>query len=301
VILSEFATTRQKQRVAMVVGVAIAAVLAGGAWRLSMAMPATGTVRVRLVSNDRRGELFASDDAKAMRILGGYADAIGNLTQADVVVVPEKLVRVSDAAAPGAKELLAEAARRTRAQVIVGLEESRGRTRRNEALVFDRNGEIQIDYEKHHFIPVLEDGYEPGTTYDTWSTPNGTLGVAICKDMDFPPLGREYGARGVGLLVVPAWDFDVDGWYHSRMAIMRGVESGYSIARVAKLGLQTVTDTRGRLLVDRVGSADGFVVSEAKVPAAHADTIYGRWGDWFAWVAIGCLAWTLWIAFGGRR
>ena len=84
-------------------------------------------------------------------------------------------------------------------------------------------------------------GEVPGTTYDTWSTPHGTVGVAICKDLDFPPLGREYGNRGVGLLFVPAWDFNVDGWYHSRMAIMRGVESGFSIARVAKQGLHTVS------------------------------------------------------------
>jgi len=230
-------------------------------------------------------------------VLGGYADTIGAITNAQFIIAPEKLVLASETAAPAAKALFEAAARRTQAQVIIGLDEARQGTRRNEALVFDRTGAITIDYEKHHFIPVLEDGYVPGTTYDTWSTPHGTVGVAICKDLDFPPLGREYGNRGVGLLFVPAWDFNVDGWYHSRMAIMRGVESGFSIARVAKQGLHTVTDNRGRLLVDRAGSRDGFVISEIAAPVAHADTLYARWGDWFAWIAIACLAWTLWRAF----
>lgn len=297
VILSEWPTRTQKLRVGLAVGVTLAAVLAFGAWRLSTPLAETGQVNVRLVSDDRRDNTFATSDAKVMRVLGGYADTMGAITNAQFIVAPEKLVAASETAAPGAKALFEAAARRTQAQVIVGLEEARQGTRRNEALVFDRTGAIAIDYEKHHFIPVLEDGYVPGTTYDTWSTPHGTVGVAICKDMDFPSLGREYGNRGVGLLFVPAWDFNVDGWYHSRMAIMRGVESGFSIARVAKQGLHTVTDNRGRLLVDRAGSGDGFVISDIAAPVAHADTLYARWGDWFAWIAIAGLAWTLWRAF----
>ena len=305
VILSEWPTRQQKLRVAVTVGVAFAAVLAFGAWRLASTPAPTGMMNVRLVSNDRRDETFATSDAKVMRVLGGYADTISAraaTTKADAIIAPEKLVAVSETAAPGAKALFEAAARRTQAQLIVGLEEARqGGVRRNEALVFDRTGAITIDYEKHHFIPVLEDGYVPGTTYDTWPTPQGTVGVAICKDLDFPPLGREYAARGVGLLFVPAWDFNVDGWYHSRMAIMRGIESGFSIARVAKQGLHTVTDNRGRLLVDRPGSRDGFVTSDIAAPVAHEDTLYARWGDWFAWVAIAALAWTLWSAFMPSR
>jgi apolipoprotein N-acyltransferase len=315
VLLSEFGTRQQKQRVAIAVGVAVAMVFAFGAWRLATPLDATGTLNVRLVSNDRRGDTSARDDAGAMRVLTGYADTISasaataasatsgtsaassTSTKADFIIVPEKLVPVSDAAAPGAKALFENAARRADAHLVVGLDEARQGMRRNEALVFDHTGAITIDYEKHHFIPVLEDGYVLGTTYDTWPTPKGTLGVAICKDMDFPPLGREYGSRGIGLLFVPAWDFNVDGWYHSRMAILRGVESGFSIARVAKQGLHTVTDNRGRLLVDRPGSRDGFVISDTIVPIAHADTIYTRWGDWFAWVTIAGLAWTLAMAF----
>jgi len=73
------------------------------------------------------------------------------------------------------------------------------------------------------------------------------------------------------------------------MSVMRGVESGFSIARAARHGLLTVTDNRGRVLADGPGTAPGFAVVESQVPVAHVDTLYDRWGDWFAWVAIAAL------------
>jgi hypothetical protein len=33
------------------------------------------------------------------------------------------------------------------------------------------------------------------------------------------------------LMLVPAWDFNADGWLHARMAVLRGVEGGYAIVR----------------------------------------------------------------------
>jgi hypothetical protein len=51
----------------------------------------------------------------------------------------------------------------------------------------------------------------------------------------FPALSRQYGKAGVGLLPVPALDFD-DGWLHSRMALLRGVENGMPMARVGSQG-----------------------------------------------------------------
>jgi apolipoprotein N-acyltransferase len=301
VLLSEAATPGEKRRATVAAATVLIAVFAFGSWRLATPPAATGTVNVRLVSNDTPGEISARNDRWAMHVLGRYAEAISAPTDADIIMVPEKLVPVSEQAAAPAKALFANAARATTAHVIVGLDEQRQGTRRNEALLFDPTGAVTVDYEKHHFIPVLEDGYAIGSTFDTWASPGGTLGVAICKDMDFPPLGRAYGARGVGLLFVPAWDFNVDGWYHSRMAILRGVESGYTIARVAKQGLHTVTDNRGRLLLDRPGSPAGFVISDVAAPIAHAETLYVRWGDWFAWLALAAGALTLVMAFIPRR
>jgi apolipoprotein N-acyltransferase len=125
--------------------------------------------------------------------------------------------------------------------------------------------------------------------------------MEICKDMDFPRLSRQYSQDGVGLLLVPAWDFVDDGWLHGRMAVLRGVESGFSIARSAKLGLLTATDDRGRILADRNTLAVPFATVIATIPVRHDATIYSRFGDWFAWLDIVFLAGLMIVPLSPRR
>ena len=118
--------------------------------------------------------------------------------------------------------------------------------------------------------------------------------------MDFPQLARQYGNDGVGLLLVSAWDFDEDDWLHARMAMMRGVESGFAIARAAKEGLLTVSDSRGRVLAHMSSKAAPFATLVATAPARHEATLYDRFGDWFAWACLGCLVAILGLQFAGR-
>jgi apolipoprotein N-acyltransferase len=107
--------------------------------------------------------------------------------------------------------------------------------------------------------------------------------------MDFPSLSRQYSRDGVSLLVVPASDFVVDGWLHARMAILRGVEGGLSIARSAKLGILTATDDRGRVLAERDTIGPSFATSIANIPVRHDGTLYLIFGNWFAWVCVALL------------
>lgn len=68
------------------------------------------------------------------------------------------------------------------------------------------------------------------------------------------------------------------------MAILRGVESGFSIARSVKQGILTLSDSRGRVLAARrTGSAD-FDILIGTLPLGFGPTCYDRTGDWFAWV-----------------
>jgi apolipoprotein N-acyltransferase len=155
--------------------------------------------------------------------------------------------------------------------------------------VFSPPGELRAIYEKHHMLPPFESDMVVGAERSILNEPSGKLGVAICKDMDFPLLSREYGNDGVGLLIVSAWDFIVDGWLHSRMAVMRGVESGFSIARSAKDGRLTLSDNRGRVLAEKPSSAAAFATLLGAVPVRHDSTLYARWGDWFSWLATAAL------------
>ena len=91
-------------------------------------------------------------------------------------------------------------------------------------------------------------------------------------------------------MLVPAWDFVDDGWLHGRMAVMRGVESGFSIARSVKQGILTLTDDRGRVLAEK-GSGEAsatppFTILVGTIPVRNEPTFYARTGDWFAWLDI---------------
>jgi apolipoprotein N-acyltransferase len=82
----------------------------------------------------------------------------------------------------------------------------------------------------------------------------------------------------------------VDAAWHGHIAVMRGVEDGFSIARAAKNGFLTVSDNRGRIVGEvRSGSAP-FATLLVDVPSQHSSTVYQALGDWFAWVAIALLA-----------
>ena len=123
--------------------------------------------------------------------------------------------------------------------------------------------------------------------------PSGKWGVEICKDMDFTPLSRDYGRLGAGLMLVPAWDFVLDRFQHGHIAVMRGVEDGFSIARAARDGYLTVSDNRGRILAETRSNSSSFATLLADVPTTHDSTIYLRFGDWFSWLTIAILAGTL--------
>ncbi len=268
----------------------LAAVLGFGQWRLNSDIHATGTVKVALVSSDARGDRWAKDEQQAIALLNRYAAAAGSVRGAQIIVLPEDIGPVPRSAATEARQILSAAAVRSGATLVAGLREGQAPPLLNEALVFLPGGALAATYEKHHLIPGIEDGIVVGTHATILPGPAGVEGVQICKDLDFPALSREYGNRGVGLLLVPAWDFTVDGWLHGRMAILRGVESGFSIARTARFGRLTVSDNRGRILADLTGSPAGFVIARADVPVAHEDTLYDRLGDWFPWAALVLLA-----------
>ena len=74
------------------------------------------------------------------------------------------------------------------------------------------------------------------------------------------------------------------------MAIMRGVESGFAIARSAKQGFLTVSDNRGRVLAETTSYSASFATLVVDVPTTHADTLFLRLGDWFVAVAAIILA-----------
>jgi apolipoprotein N-acyltransferase len=102
-------------------------------------------------------------------------------------------------------------------------------------------------------------------------------------------------------MLVPAWDFFVDDAWHGHMAIMRGVEDGFSVVRSAKGGFLTVSDWRGRIVAETRSNSAPFATLVADVPVEHHPTVYQRLGDWFAWVVMASLVLVLTAAWRCRR
>ena len=273
----------------------IGAAVAYGGWRLQA--PAASTVRIGLVSLEKPIRP-ALHDADGQALQARYAAAVDRLADAGakVVLIPETSFATTDATIP----LFAQLAQRRGITLDLGIDyKGDAHAERNMVMVFEPGAASPVTYNKHHLIPGFEHEYTPGDSY-TLLAGSPRIGLAICKDMDFHDIGRAYAARDAQLLLVPAWDFSIDGWLHSRMAILRGVENGFAIARAARSGRLTLSDDRGRVVAEASSEQhDAELVGE--LPLRETHTLYARWGDWFAWLDLAGLIVLLGLALRPAR
>ena len=272
----------------------LAVVIGLGGWRLLSQDPTQNTVMVGLVASDLRQNLITEKPEDTMRLMRSYLEQAQMLASqgAKVVVIPEKVAVLVDWELPEVDAIFREVARKTGADIVIGVVHPTNGAKWNEARIYSPTGEIRT-YEKHHMVPQFESNLTVGTSRTEWDESSGRWGIEICKDMDFPQLSREYGRDGTALLIVPAWDFVADGWLHGRMAILRGVESGFTIVRDPKQGILTVSDDTGRVLAERWSGAEAFTTMMAAAPVQHSNTIYSRFGDWFAWLNVATAVWLI--------
>lgn len=265
-----------------------------GAVRLSLPEPGL-RIRVGLIASDLPGNTDIADEgAETARLFQDYAaqaEALAALG-AQIIVLPEKLGVVVERRAAATDALFQSLADKTGAEIVVGLVFANSSAAYNQARVYTPHSPVE-SYNKHHLLPPFESPLKPGDTLTFLPETENRLAVAICKDLDFTPLSRQYGEAGTGLVLAPAWDFTVDRVWHGHIAIMRGVEDGFSIARAAKLGFLTVTDNRGRILAEKRSNSAPFATLIVDVPAIHDRTLYLLLGDWFAWLVLAMLGFTL--------
>jgi apolipoprotein N-acyltransferase len=251
-----------------------------GLWRMSE--PYDAQKRIALIAIDRLSGR-AADDADPANIVNAYTTAVRALDgKTDFVVLPEAVFSSSPASSAAVEAPLQNAANTVGAPLVAGFDETLADGRHvNSAVIFTPGAPTQR-YIKRRLIPGLDVGYTTGSTVFV----EGTTGVAICKDFDFPAMIREYGARGVTLMLGPSWDFGADGRLHARMAVMRGVENGFALARAATDGRLTLSDRTGRIVAEAVTRPDAPTVLTADIGLRSGGTLYARIGDVFAWVAV---------------
>ena len=276
----------RRRVLAVAVGFVVCALLVFGKWRLQ-SNPSAQSVAVTLIVRDVPMSVYLGSEEQALELLREYTDELRRVTPAgtQAVVLPEKIGRISESALPEVDALFSSAASATRAAIVLGLVRRTPSGAFNSSRLYSANGKLEANYDKHHLVP----GVEPEKSGDKrviLDEPSGRWGLQICKDMDFPKLSREYAAEGANLLLVPAWDFNLDRWLHARMAALRAVENGFALARSARNGLLTLSDNRGRILAEAATAPGRFVSITGKVNVSREESFYTRTGDWFAWLCV---------------
>ncbi len=220
---------------------------------------------------------------KEMNTVSIYIDSISGLANkgAELVVLPERAFNINSETEHRIFQELSDAAKKNHVYIISGYTNFKNNPLRNSAWVIDPSGKLLCDYNKVHLVTGFERQFSPGNETGLFSFEGLASGIAICKDLDFPEHLRKYGQKNVEILCVPAWDFVQDGWLHSRMAILRGVESGFSEVRAARQGLLTISDCYGRVNAEASTLHKKNVTLVGEVTLAQKNTIYSRFGDWF--------------------
>lgn len=248
--------------------VPVGAALVYGFWQL--AQPSGASVKIALLSDDRyAGRIYDHPEA-GLEITDAFTAQIAKAARQRpaAIVIPEKMLAAGTQLTPPAGSV-----------IVAGLDGPVKGGRLNIAALYE--GTTTRLYLKKRMVPGLEAEYRPGHAELITRINGRTAGIAICKDMDFAPDLRLYGRRDVGLILAPAWDFDRDRYLHGRMAVVRGVENGFSVARSASQGLMTLSDAHGRIVAEKPTINDPAMLV-GDLPTGHGHTLYSRIGDVFA-------------------
>lgn len=312
----EGADSRRAHRGAWLCAGTIAAVMLLGGARMALFPPSSHTVRVASLSK-RRVEPELTDavsrrmfEGKAtsedMALIQGWATAMDDdlLSRAErEMQAGAKVVFWGETNAPVLKEGEAtfvarggDLAAKYHAYLGMALgvwNKSQAPPLANKLVLIQPNGLVAWEYNKARPVPGPEAALQVrgDGKLRVLDTPYGRLSSIICFDGDFPQLLAQAGALRADVLLDPSNDWRaIDPW-HTQMASFRAVEQGVNLIRQTSQGLSAAFDYQGRRLaaMDHYQTTDYAMISQ--VPIRGVQTIYSRFGDWFAWVCLAGLAW----------
>jgi apolipoprotein N-acyltransferase len=233
--------------------------------------------------------VYDHDPDKEMQLTDLYLQAASKLADqgAKIILLPEKAIIVHDSTNDLILQKFTRLAINRKIRIIIGVTKQKTGYYLNNAWVISDQGKLLADYQKVNlFEGEILDGCKPGTDTGIFHEGKMNEGVAVCKDMDFQQFILGYSKKSPAILYVPAWDFVQDGWLHARMAILRSVEGGFSLARNARQGRLTLSDWRGKVLYEANSEAGIPTELTGKLFVEPHPTIYARAGDWFGTISV---------------
>lgn len=143
--------------------------------------------------------------------------------------------------------------------------------------------------------------YEPGEGQQPLSYKGGiNMAMAICYEVIFPGYVQKQVQQGGNILINPSSDAafggGVGGYYHLATAYFRAIENRVPWVRATNTGTSIIVDVDGKPLT-AASKSDVVAIDSAKVFIPEEASLYGRLGDWFAWMGLLVLL----IIVGGSR
>ena len=242
----------------------------------------------------------------------------------DLVVWPEVSLQAL-IAAPGAQQLalrerVRELAHEVRSPILVGgygYDFPAGRAKPlyyNAAFLMTPTGLAPTEYDKHYLVPIVErvpfidpawlegitgpmewfGGLSRGRRTDLFPAGAARFGALICYESIFAPLSRLYRKEGADFLVnmtndswygrEPFWARTSALWQHPAHMVMRAIENRVGVARAANTGISMFIDPLGRKSQETPLFAPAVRI--ATVYTTRGSTLFSRWGDWLAELAV---------------
>src|SRR5205807_4889004 len=139
-------------------------------------------------------------------------------------------------------------------------------------------------------LPGFVGNFAYGRKYDLMPIGDAKAGIMICFESHFGELSREYVRNGADAII----EMTNDGYLgptpvlrqHLANAVFRAVETNRPVLRVTNVGITAYITEKGAVLdATSPYQEDTKVWSVSKADASQ--TIYVRYGDWFAWLCLG--------------
>lgn len=168
--------------------------------------------------------------------------------------------------------------------ILDGKQQEKGE---NVSILIDPGGNIKWKYLKSYLVPMVEEPYfkKGNQEIPAEETPYGKIASVICFDNDHPRYIRS-AADDIGLFLVPAFDGKTLTPVHSRMAVFRAIENGFSILKPTGRGLSIAADYCGRIIAKQNYFTSKKRIMLADIPVKSVFTIYSVIGNSFVWLCI---------------
>lgn len=242
---------------------------------------------------------------------------------ADLIVWPESAYPGYPWEDPKLFAALQDSIRQQNVAHLIGVVTKEGADYFNTAIAFDPQGRIVDSYHKirlvpfGEFIPLRErlpflsqivpiDDFTPGQEFVVLEALDGQkkakylYSVLICFEDTVPDVARNFVRKGAHFLINisnDAWFGDTrEPWLHLQNAVFRSIENRRFLVRCGNVGISCLVDPWGRV-TSAVADPSGKMtyvpgVSVADVGMLRSQTLYTKFGDWFAYFCIsGILMW----------